>query len=178
MYSCFENIPLNVRQQAFDMLTKLAIKEKRMREAAGFTNVEVSFREAHQSIVSGSLEPPVGVDAPGCCYICPLGAINVALQIDSTKIGQMNVDELLSELGAESYNHGQRDRETWQYILVLPPYSKIEQAVLALVDITADQQSLERFIVDNDSDMFSTHAALAQALGVQDTSKRINKSLL
>jgi hypothetical protein len=116
MYKCFEGIPQDVRQRAFDVLTALALKETKNEQRLGYSSHQYN-RYNFQRIGLGapgsfneeSTSPSVG-------SICPLGAVNVVLGVDVDKLRQSQ--RILAHVGI--YGDSPGELGVLQFFLCVP----------------------------------------------------------
>jgi hypothetical protein len=170
MYKCFENVPVEVRQEAFDFLVKMSLAE-RGRRLRIIPESQMPSAYRGPSACPGK---PAEIEGEKIyAQYCPLGAINYVLGMSYRDVSNLGV--MQKELQSQMYAGSPTPAVLFCY-LVMPPTGRVEQDLLASRGIVADGRSLSRFMGTNDVGGFCYYDMLADAMGVEDTSKQIYES--
>lgn len=143
MYHVFVNIPMEVRQAAFDLLVKngyaTAPPRQEGERAARLNRTFVELLTGIDSYANHGYE------------CCPLGAVNAVLGV---------AQKQLMFIGGQYYTRG---------CILMPTDGTVAKFILLSKGYPVNAYDAERFIKDNDTGKFTTLEELATAMGVKYT---------
>lgn len=173
MYKCFESIPIEKRQEAFDFIVKLTLYQ-----CYRYGDSLSEERNYHYR--------PPSVYVPGQWHnkweleydvdYCPLGALNHVLGIAPNMIADNAAIQGILTKTNDNIHLDSYSQRAVQRAITMPCSGALEALVLATLGVESNARSLARFISRNDSGEFAYYYQLADAMGVEDTCNRIYTS--